>query len=65
MTKTKLKDAMLTIQTQCKELDEIYFGVDKEDIYITYKDYSAYKCKLQDVDNILDSLKFLSGFEYD
>ena len=65
MTKTKLKEVFLTLQTQCKELDEIYFGVDKDDIYITYRDYSAYKCKIQDVDNVLDSLKFLSGFEYD
>jgi len=65
MTKTKLKEAILTLQTQSKEMEELYFGIDKEDIYITYKDYSAYKCKLQDVDNLLDSLKFLKGFEYD
>ena len=65
MTKTKIKEAILTLQTQAKELGEIYYGVDKDDIYITYNDYSAYKCKLQDIDNLLDSLKFLKQFEYD
>ena len=63
MTKTKLKEAIRAIQNQCKEFDELYIAIDNKNIHIYYGEDDPYKCSLENVDQIIDCLKFLEGFK--